>query len=125
MLTITKPQPNRVDIELHGSIDADGMRTALDELIAESEGVSNGHMLYRISEFEMPTAGAIAVEFSRLPGLFGLIGKFDRCAVLSDAAWLRTAADIEGALFPGISIKSFNLEETDKAEGWLSGQDAP
>ena len=121
MLKVTKISPNRVDIELDGSLDADSMRDGLDALIEQSEGVENGLMLYTISEFAMPSAGAIVVEFSRMPKLFGLIGKFDRCAVLSDAAWLRTAAEIEGAVIPGLAIKAFEPGEKEAAEAWLEG----
>ncbi|MBX7514235.1 STAS/SEC14 domain-containing protein [Qipengyuania sp. GH38] len=119
MLTITKPSADRVDITLDGKIDADIMRTALDDLIAKSDGVKDGKMLYRIINFELPTLSAIAVEFTRLPKLFGLLGAFDKCAVLSDSDWLRKAAEIEGALFPGIEIKSFGLDQQDVAEEWL------
>ena len=120
MLTITKPSPDRVDIDLDGRIDADIMRAALDDLIAKSQGVKGGRMLYRIRNFELPTLGAIGVEFSKLPKLFGLLGAFDKCAVLSDSAWLNKAAEIEGAVFPGIEIKSFGLDQQDVAEEWLS-----
>ncbi len=120
MLNITKVSPSRVDIELNDSLDADGMRAGLDELIEKSEGVENGLMLYTINDFAMPSAGALAVEFGRLPKLFGLIGKFDRCAVLSDVAWIRIAAEIEGALIPGLDIRAFELGENDAAEVWLA-----
>ena len=65
MLTITKPSPDRVDIDLDGRIDADIMRAALDDLIAKSQGVKGGRMLYRIRNFELPTLGAIGPESSR------------------------------------------------------------
>ena len=120
MLTVTKPEPNRVDIELSGTLGAETMRVALDDLIAKTQDVTNGRMLYTITEFSLPSLGAIGVELKRLPKLFGLLGKFDRCAVLSDASWLRTAAEIEGALFPGIEIKSFELHQVDAAETWLA-----
>ncbi|MEI4233819.1 STAS/SEC14 domain-containing protein [Roseovarius sp. D22-M7] len=120
MLTITKPAENRVDIELSGRVDAEAMSTALDDLIAKSDDVTKGRMLYKIPEFAMPTLGAIGVELARMPKLFGLLGKFDRCAVLSDASWIRNAAEVEGALFPGIEIKSFELAETAAAEAWLA-----
>lgn len=120
MLAITKPLPNRLDIELCGALDAEAMRSGLDDLIAKSEDVTNGQMLYKIPEFTMPTLGAFGVELKYLPKLFGLLGKFDRCAVLSDASWIRTAAEIEGALFPGIVIKSFELHDLEAAEGWLA-----
>lgn len=119
MLTITKPGPNRVDIELSGRIDSEEMAKGLDDLLEKSQDVNAGVMLYRITSFAFPDLGAIAVEMARLPKLFGLLGRFDRCAVLSDAAWIRTAAEVEGALFPGIDIKGFDLSEDDAAEAWL------
>lgn len=119
MLTITKPANNRIDIEFDGKLDADGMRAGLDELIDKSDGIIHGQMLYRISEFNLPTIGAIGVELTRLPKLFSLLSKFDRCAVLSDAKWIRNAAEIEGAMFPGIQIKGFEPDQEEAAELWL------
>ena len=119
MLNVSKPSANRLDLELSGAIDAEVMRSALDHLIEQSEGIENGRMLYTISDFEMPTLGAMAVEFQKLPNLFSLIGKFDKCAVLSDTAWIRTAAEIEGAVIPTLEIKSFPLTDKKAAEDWL------
>lgn len=123
MLNVSKRSPNRVDIELSGALDADAMRTALDRLVEESEGVTHGRMLYRISDFEMPTLGAMAVELYQMPKLFGLIGKFEKCAVLSDTKWIRTAAEIEGAIFRSLEIKSFALSDAEAAEAWLDRED--
>jgi SpoIIAA-like len=124
MLTVTKTSPDRVDIVLSGALDAAAMRAGLDELIRLSEGVRHGRMLYRITDFSMPTLGAIGVELGRLPRLFALVSRFDRCAVISDVAWLRRAAEIEGALIPGLEIKSFDLPDAAAAEAWLSGSRA-
>ena len=123
MLNVSKPSANRLDIELSGVLDADAMRTALDHLIEKSEGITQGKMLYKICEFEMPTLGAMAVELRRMPKLFSLTRKFDKCAVLSDTAWIRTAAEIEGAVIPSLAIKSFALSETEAAEAWLDGRE--
>lgn len=120
MLTITKPSDNRVDLDLTGTLDAETMRNALSELIEKSEGVSGGRMLYKISDFAFPTLGAIGVEMGYLPKLFGLLGKFDKCAVLSDAAWIRNAAELEGRMFPGIEIKAFAMDDSAAAEAWLA-----
>ena len=119
MLTITKPDVNRVDIELSGKISAEEMANGLDDLLELSQDVNKGTMLYTITSFAFPDLGAIVVEMARLPKLLGLLGRFDRCAVLSDAAWLRSAAELEGALIPGFDIKAFDLEERDAAEAWL------
>lgn len=124
MLKITKPEVDRVDIELVGTLDSDGMREALDSLIEASEGVKHGRMLYTIMNFSMPTLGAMAVELTRLPKLFGLIGKFERCAVVSDRSWVRTMGEIEGMFIPGLVIKSFDLDQADAAEAWLAETEA-
>jgi hypothetical protein len=79
-------------------------------------------MLYAISDFEMPSMGAIAVEFQQMSKLFSLIGKFEKCAVLSDASWIRTAAGIERAVIPSLQIKSFALSARKAAENWLDGR---
>jgi len=121
MLEITKKSPNRVDIDLKGELDANEMARGLDQLIAQSEGVENGQMLYRVTSFAIPELAALGVEIRRLPKLFSLLGKYDRCAVLTDTKWLRTAAEIEGALIPGLAIKAFPLDEADAAEAWLAG----
>ncbi|KLI63354.1 hypothetical protein AAV99_10280 [Aurantiacibacter marinus] len=119
MFKVTKRSDNRVDIDFDGPLDADGMRIAMEELLAKSQDVENGRMLYRIGDFKMPTLGALAVEFSMLPRLFGLLAKYDKCAVLSDSDWVRRATEIEGALIPGLEIRSFTLSEAESAEVWL------
>lgn len=120
MLTVTKTGPNRVDLDLTGRLDATIMHKALDELIAASEGVTQGRMLYTIPQMIWPTVGAIGVELAHLPKLFGLLGKFDKCAVLTDEGWLKTAAEFEGALIPGLTIKAFGTDQRDQAEAWLA-----
>ena len=119
MLSVSKPTENQINLELKGTLDAETMRKALDRMIDLSEGIKNGRMLYRIPDFAMPTPAAIAVEFSRLPKLFGLIGKFSRCAVLTDSKFLRLASEFEGAVIPGLDIKAFELGQDDAAQEWL------
>ena len=76
-----------LDIEMSGKLNSEDMKVALDELVSKSENIENGKMLYEIIDFHLPSLGAIGVEFSRLPALFGLMKKFDRAAVLTDKAW--------------------------------------
>lgn len=123
MLNVSKPRPNRLTIELSGALDAEEMKSALDHLIEQSKDISNGRMLYTITDFEIPTLGAMAAEFQRMPKLFRLIENFEKCAVLSDTAWIRTAAEFEGAVLPSLKIKSFTLDEVEAAEAWLEDRD--
>lgn len=119
MLKVTKTAPNRVEIDLKGELDAASMAIGLDELIAVSADVENGQILYRIPTFAMPSLSALAVEFTRLPSLIGLLSKYDRCAVLTDVEWLRSAAEFEGVLIPGFEVKAFALDNEAAAVAWL------
>ena len=125
MLNVTKQSSNRVDLEISGHIDTEEMREGLDKLIELSEGIGDGKMMYRISNPSLPSIGAMVVEIKRLPKLFGLLEKYAKCAVLTDAGWLRTAANIEGTVFPGIDIKGFEMNHVVEAEEWLQASDQP
>ena len=111
---------NRLDIEMSGKLNAEDMEIALDELVSKSKDIKNGKMLYEIIDFHLPSLGAIGVEFSRLPVMFGLLKKFDRAAVLTDKSWLKKVSEFEGALYPGLEIKAFNRDQKAEAEDWLS-----
>ncbi len=111
---------NRLDIEISGKLNAEDMAIALDELVSKSKNIENGKMLYEIIDFHLPSLGAIVIEFSRLPAMFGLMKKFDRAAVLTDKTWLKKASEFEGVLYPGLEIKAFNRNQKAEAEDWLS-----
>jgi len=120
MFKVIQNGMNRLDIELSGKLDAEEMKIALDELVSKSKNIENGKMLYEIIDFNLPSIGAIAIEFSRLPSMFGLMKRFNRAAVLTDKTWLKKVSEIEGALFPGLEIKAFDRDQKAEAEAWLS-----
>lgn len=122
MFKVSKSSANRVDIQLSGSLDSAAMREGLNALEAKSENISNGRMLYSISNIALPTFGAVGVDIGHLPKIFGLIGKFNKCAVVADASWVRAVAAVEGALIPGLSIKAYAPDEITEAEAWLAAE---
>jgi len=110
---------NRLDIEMSGKLDEESMKVALDDLVSKSKNIEDGKMLYVIIDFQIPTLGAIGIEFSRLPSMLGLMKKFNRAAVLTDKNWLIKISEFEGALFPGLEIRAFNIDQKEQAEAWL------
>ncbi len=120
MFSVTPNGPNRLDLVFNGKLDSTAMRTALDELVAKSEGIEHGRMLYTVGEFDFPTLGAIGVELSRLPELFRMIARFDRCAVIADKAWVRNVSELEGLLVPVLEIRAFSPGQEAEAEAWLA-----
>ncbi len=121
MFNVNLKGKNRLDIELSGRLDTEEMKTALDDLVSKSAHIENGKMLYDIIDCHLPSPGAIAIEISRLPAMFGLIRKFDRAAVLADQTWIKKVSQLEGAFFPNLEIKAFDRSQRDEAEAWLSG----
>ena len=115
MFKVIQNGVNRLDIEMSGKLNAEEMRIALDELVSKSENIENGKMLYEIIDFHLPSLGALGVELSRLPSMFGLMKKFDRAAVLTDKNWLKKVSEFEGVLFPGLEIKAFNIDQRAEA----------
>ena len=120
MFKVERHGANRLDIQLSGKLDSEEMKMALDELVCKSENIEKGEMLYEIIDFHLPSLGAIVIEFSRLPSMFGLMKKFNRAAVLTDKTWLKKVSEFEGALFPGLEIKAFDIDQESEAEAWLS-----
>jgi hypothetical protein len=120
MFKVIRKGTNRLDIELSGTLNAEEMKIALDELVDKSKDIKNGKMLYEVIDFHLPSLGAIAIEFSRLPSMLGLLKKFDRAAVLADKTWLKKVSELEGVLYPSLEIKAFNRNQKEEAEAWLS-----
>ena len=120
MFTIDARDSGRLDITISGRIREEEMERALDELSEKAQDIENGRMLYTIDDFKFPSLGALAVEFSKLPQLFGIIKKFDRAAVLADEGWIQKISELEGALIPGLEIKAFNRSDVAAAEAWLA-----
>lgn len=120
MFSVKKNGPNRVDIDYSGKLDVEEMKAALDSLAEQTADIENGRMLFRVGSFELPTMGAMAEELSRLPSMLGLLRKFDRCALLADQQWLKTVAELEGTVIPGVEIKGFGRDEHAAAEAWLA-----
>ena len=119
MFKITKTSDTRLDIEMSGRLDAEGMSHALDEFVSKSKNIKDGVLLYDVIDFHLPTLHAIAIEFASLPSMFGLMNKFKRAAVLTDKTWLRKVSELEGVIIPGLEVKAFTRDKKAEAEAWL------
>lgn len=65
----------------------------------------------------MSALGTMAVEVAQIPQPFKVVRWFDRMAVVVDKQKIRTASEVEGSLFPGLTAKAF--DSTQEAEVWL------
>lgn len=119
MFDIKRDPKGFVNLTISGPIDSDQMRAGLEAFLACLTDGNKTDFLYTISNFEVPSLKAIGVEFTYVPLLMASLRKIGKVAVVSDQAWLRTAAEVEGKLIPGLTIESFRLEDRAAAEAWL------
>lgn len=123
MLTVTPESDTLIRLEASGTIDAAAMEKGLEELLRLTRDRERVNMLYIVKGITMPELSALAVEMKYIARLFGLLRKMRRVAVVSDQGWVRTAAEIEGALIPGLRIKAFDAREEAAARAWLALDD--
>ena len=120
---ITRPTPQRLDIALIGKLDSTSMREVLETFERLAGSIERGVILYDMVHFALPSPGAMAIEFSRLPAMLRLIRRFRRAALLTDKQWLQRLSEWEGALIPGLDIKAFARNDREQAERWLEEGD--
>lgn len=115
-----KDDPNGfVRLTISGRIDADEMRAGLDAFLDRVGTTGKTDFLYVITDFRFPDLAALGVEFGYIPRLFRTLKNIGKVAVVSDAAWLRTTAEAEGKLIPGLTIRAFAMSDEDAAVAWL------
>jgi hypothetical protein len=107
MFDVTTDANGVIHLTVGGRIGTAQMRALLDAFLAAVGAAGKVNVLYTVTDVRLPTAGALAVECGYLPRLFGLLGQLDKVALVADQAWVRTAARVESALLPGLTIAVF------------------
>jgi hypothetical protein len=97
------------------------MEAGLDAFLAAAEPLERFDVLYLVRDLRVPTLGAIRVELTRFGRLWRLLRRFGRVALVADQAWVRNVAKVEGAVIPGLTIRTFEPDEEAEARSWLAG----
>ena len=111
--------PHVVGFVLDGTVT----RPDLDALFREVEGVvrrGHVHLVGEITGVGGLTLDAVGAQVERSFGLLRQIGKVDRYAVVTDTGWIRSVAQVQGALLPGIDVRVWPRDERDAAVAWAS-----
>ncbi|MEM9430000.1 MAG: STAS/SEC14 domain-containing protein [Pseudomonadota bacterium] len=119
MLTIERKGPARIDVSVAGRIGTLEMEAGLERLIAAAGDMRAVDMLTRVSGRTWPSLGVLSVKLRKLPELLALRRRLRRVAVVADAGWLRSAAEVEGMLIRGIQVRGFRPADAGAAENWL------
>ncbi|MFC5049841.1 STAS/SEC14 domain-containing protein [Rubritalea spongiae] len=120
MITLTKINDKRLNLEVTGTLVPEDMSRALEDFEAKTKGMKDGVLLYQLHDFEMPCSATMAVKLADLPRWFQLMHSIKKVALIADKLWIRRMAEFESLLLPGITIKSFEANKGAAAEAWLA-----
>ncbi|MEZ5344624.1 MAG: STAS/SEC14 domain-containing protein [Pyrinomonadaceae bacterium] len=104
-----------------GKIEKDDMTKVLDLLSQKAEGCEKLRFYAEIDGFRIQDMSAEAVKeeikfWLRNPGI---LPKLEKAVLVSDQDWLKKIFDLECALIPTLTGKSFSREEKELAVIWL------
>ena len=65
---------------------------------------------------------AVNKQFRQIGDVLRRAPMLEKCAVVTDSAFVRNTAKVEGAVIPGLEIRAFDTDESDPADAWLKGE---
>jgi len=117
-----KLENNIVHMIITGNIQPESMSQGLDwihELDAQDD---NFNLRIDMAQAEFDDLAAISQEFKRVATVLRHSKSSKKCALMTDSMFLRNSAKVEGAVIPGLEVRTFDLDETTPAERWLRGE---
>lgn len=109
-----------VAFEIDGTVTAPDMDDLYNAVERATDGKGPVHIYGEIHGVGGLTLDAVGTSFKRGAGLFARIGRVKRYAVVSDAGWIRTLAELEGAVIPGLEVRVYRTAEREDALAWAS-----
>ena len=106
-------------LKIGGSIkgaELDSIMDKLDAVMAAQDKVNIFVETQGIAGLEL---ASLPHYFSRALPLFGKLRSFGRVAVVADQAWVRVGTQIESAMLPFISYRTYEPDERDEALAWV------
>ncbi|WP_252315777.1 STAS/SEC14 domain-containing protein [Sinobaca sp. H24] len=107
--------PSTIAVEIEGTVTEEDAQQ-LDHHVEEHFGSSSSFNVFVVFNEVDRTSLKQVVEGSTFNQKRR--DQFDKFAILSDKTWLKFATKA-GGLLPGLSMKHFDKDETDKAWSWL------
>ena len=101
--------------------DLDVIMDRLDQVMARHDKV---HVFVESREISGIELSGLPNYMARATPLLGKLDRFGRVAVVADQAWVRAGAQIESAILPFISYRTFKPEQRDEALAWVEGRSA-
>ncbi|OJV33895.1 STAS/SEC14 domain-containing protein [Sphingomonas sp. 67-36] len=117
MLGIEVAEDGLVELVVDGAIS----REDFDKVVSTLEGAFAKHGKVNVVEV-VRKFGAIAPQlwWRDLTWSFSHLGRFGRCAMVTDSGWIGPVARVMAAMLP-IELKTFGADQLDAARAWARG----
>ena len=106
-------------LKISGSIKGADLDLIMDKLDAVMAAHDKVHIFVETQGISGLELASLPHYFSRALPLFGKLRSFGRVAVVADQAWVRVGTQIESAMLPFMSYRTYEPEERDEALAWV------
>jgi hypothetical protein len=97
--------------------DYDGIIAVIDERLSRHKRIG---VVAEMADFHGLTGEALWKDLQYNLKRIGEWNRFPRCAVVTDAAWLKAMTAFWSPLIPGVEMKSFPPGQTAQAIAWAA-----
>ena len=112
-------------LTISGTIKGKDLDAIMDRLDAALEAHEIVHIFLETHQIEGIEISALPHYMTRAMPLFGKLRRFGRVAVVAHQVWVRIGTQIESALLPFISYRTYEPEERAKALAWVISAKEP
>ncbi|WP_371396108.1 STAS/SEC14 domain-containing protein [Fretibacter rubidus] len=102
-----------------GKMSDEDMKEALNWFDTVTEEHGDVQLCVDIAKMDFPSLKAVKQSFVRLGDMLRYPNDIDKCAVLTDSSFLRSTAEVEGAVIPDLEIQAYDMEALPQAVNWL------
>jgi hypothetical protein len=120
MVELMHTRPGTIGFRVEGVAepkDITQVTGALDVALKRNEHV---HLVADLSDFEGMTVAALMRDIAEGVQRLGQLPKLGRVAVITDQEWVATAAEVEDALLPGVTVRRFGSADASDARQWVA-----
>ena len=119
MLEFVSSPEDVIALKISGSIkgtELDAIMDRVDKIMASHDKV---HIFVETQGIAGLELASLPHYFGRAMPLFGKLRSFGRVAVVADQAWVRVGTQIESAILPFITYRTYEPDERDEALAWV------
>jgi hypothetical protein len=119
MLEMLASPDDVVALKISGSIKGEDLDRIMDRLDTIMAAHAKTHVFVETQGISGLELASLPHYFGRAMPLFGKLNRFGRVAVVADQAWVRVGTQIESAMLPMVSYRTFEPDERDLALAWV------